>query len=159
MAQERRVKRGMTCLRPDMRQPQRSYQIAQPPSTRYSSPMTSLVLTDSSQLISDSQHLGYGHACDLVVYYIDAYEGGHALRPATDFKTLSSQRQIRSPLFLMEVATLAFGSQPVARTLDTCVVASALAQAGRPLRASSTDYKAMKLINKPISGHGEGRAE
>nr|CAD7463606.1 unnamed protein product [Timema tahoe] len=31
-----------------------------------------------------------------------------------------SQRQIRSPLFLMEVATLAFGSQPVARTMDTC---------------------------------------
>ncbi|CAG2053404.1 unnamed protein product [Timema podura] len=32
-----------------------------------------------------------------------------------------SQRQIRSPLFLMEVATLAFVSQLVARTLDTCL--------------------------------------
>nr|CAD7409653.1 unnamed protein product [Timema cristinae] len=54
----------------------------------------------------------------------DSYEGGHTWRPTTakDFKTLSSQRQIRSPLFFMEVVTLAFMSQPVARTLDTCVV-------------------------------------
>nr|CAD7424904.1 unnamed protein product [Timema monikensis] len=36
--------------------------------------------------------------------------------------TFASQRQIRSPLFFMEVVTLAFMSQPVARTLDTCVV-------------------------------------
>nr|CAD7397577.1 unnamed protein product [Timema poppensis] len=32
-----------------------------------------------------------------------------------------SQRQIRSPLFLMELATLAFGPQYVARSLDTCM--------------------------------------
>nr|CAD7260590.1 unnamed protein product [Timema shepardi] len=35
--------------------------------------------------------------------------------------TLGDQRQIRSPLFLMEVATLAFGPQHVAGTLDTCM--------------------------------------
>nr|CAD7266487.1 unnamed protein product [Timema shepardi] len=56
---------------------------------------------------------------------------------AVRMATLSNQRQrqilkrfrdrfhvaatIRSPLFLMEVATLAFVSQPEARTLDTCV--------------------------------------
>nr|CAD7428000.1 unnamed protein product [Timema monikensis] len=44
-----------------------------------------------------------------------------AIFPRLPTRKVWSQRQIRSPLFLMEVATLAFGSQPVARTLDTCV--------------------------------------
>nr|CAD7204712.1 unnamed protein product [Timema douglasi] len=49
------------------------------------------------------------------------YEGGYTWRPATA-TVFRSQRQIRSPLFLMEVGTLAFVSQPVVRTLEgTCV--------------------------------------
>nr|CAD7430571.1 unnamed protein product [Timema monikensis] len=63
----------------------------------------SILVTIQKQML---WFLGYGHACDLVtvVYYIDSYEGGHTWRPATDFKTFLSQRQIRSPLFFMEVA-------------------------------------------------------